>query len=155
MKKKILFVAIIIIAGLAQFACKKMVDGGSAPVITDVRSIDSTKRDSFFTQAVPGTLIVIQGNNFDGLQAVYFNDTLAAINLAYVTRNNIIITIPSTSQTAATNPKVPSVIKVVTDHGTATYSFTLYLPPPVIYSISLDNTGTVVYIIIIHSKYGV
>ena len=50
---------------------------------------------------------------------------------AYVTNTNIIINIPATAQTAATDPNVPSIIKVVTDHGTATYSFTLYLPPPV------------------------
>jgi hypothetical protein len=145
MKKKLLFL-FIILAGLAQFACKKAIDGGNQPVITDVRSVDTTERDSFFTQAIPGTLIVIQGNNFDGTQAVYFNDTSAYFNPVYNTRNNIIVTIPATCQTAATNPNVPSIIKVVTNHGTATYSFKLYLPPPQIYSISLDNTGTVVYI---------
>ena len=145
MKKQVFFL-LIAVAGLLQFACKKQVDGGSAPVITEVRSIDTTKRDSFFTRAVPGTLIVIKGDNFDGLKAVYFNDTSAYFNPAYATKNNIIINIPASAQTAATNPKVPNVIKVVTDHGSVSYSFTLYLPPPQIYSISLDNTGTVVYI---------
>ena len=134
MKKQIFFL-LIITAGLLQFACKKEVDGGNAPVITEVRAMDTTKRDSFFTRAIPGTLIVIKGDNFDGLKAVYFNDTSAYFNPSYVTKNNIIITIPGTAQTAATNPKVPNVIKVVTDHGTVSYSFTLYLPPPQIYSI--------------------
>ncbi len=95
----------------------------------------------------PDELIVIQGNNFSGLQAVYFNDTSAYFNPAYATNTNIIINIPSTAQTIATNPDVPNVIRVVTDHGEATYSFSLYLAPPQIYSISLDNTGShVVYI---------
>src|SRR3569833_1423311 len=105
--------------------------------------MDTTKRDSFFTQAMPGTLIVIQGSNFDGLQAVFFNDTSAYFNPAYVTSNNIIVSIPATAQTRATQPGVKDVIKIVTDHGTAEYSFQLYLAPPIITSIAFDNSGTV------------
>ncbi len=126
--KKIAF--FIIITGAVVFSCKKNDSGTGQPVITQVRAVDTTKRDSTFTQAIPGTLIVIQGNNFSGLKAVFFNDTSAYFNPAYATNTNIIINIPATAQTAATDPNVPSVIKVVTDHGTATYSFTLYLPPP-------------------------
>ena len=142
--KKIVF--LIIVAGAIFFSCKKNDSGTGQPVITQVRAVDTTKRDSTFTQAIPGTLIVIQGNNFSGLKAVLFNDTSAYFNPAYVTNTNIIINIPATAQTAATDPNVPSVIKVVTDHGTATYSFTLYLPPPSISSITLDNSGTIVTI---------
>lgn len=144
MKKLAIF---IIIAGVVFFSCKKNDSGSSGqPVITQVRTVDTTKRDSTFKQAVPGTLIVIQGSNLGGLQKVYFNDTSAFFNPVYATSTNIIITIPATAQTAATDPNVPSTIKVVTNHGTATYSFQLYLPPPTISSISFDNTGTLVYI---------
>ena len=119
MKKLAIF---IIISGVVFFSCKKNDSGSSGqPVITQVRSIDTTKRDSTFKQAVPGTLIVIQGNNLGGLQKVFFNDTLAFFNPVYATSTNIIITIPATSQTAATDPNVPSTIRVVTNHGTATY----------------------------------
>ena len=144
MKNKILLISLLV-ACIVQFACKK--NGASGPpVINQVRSVDSTKKDSFFVRAVPGSLIVIQGSNFSGLQAVFFNDTSAYFNPAYCTDNNIIITIPGTSQTAASNPNVPNTIKVVTDHGTATYTFTLYLYPPTISSIAFDNSGTLVYI---------
>ena len=143
--KKILFL-IVVFAGTIMFSCKKNDSGTGQPVITQVRAVDTTKRDSTFNQAIPGTLIVIQGNNFSGLKAVFFNDTSAYFNPAYATNTDIIINIPATAQTAATDPNVPSVIKVVTDHGTATYSFTLYLPPPVITSIALDNSGTIVTI---------
>lgn len=145
MRKKICFL-IIIVAGVANYACKKTDSGGGQPVITQVRSMDTTRRDSVFTEAVPGTLIVIQGTNLGGLQAVYFNDTSAYFNPVYATATNVIVTIPASSQTAATNPTVPSTIKLVTDHGTATFSFTLYLPPPYISSISFDNSGTMVFI---------
>jgi hypothetical protein len=143
--KKLLIIIIAIVAFLP-YACKKEGGGSGQPVVTGVRSIDTTKRDSLFTEATPGTLIIIQGNNFNGLQAVYFNDTSAYFNPSYVTNNNIIITIPSTAQTAATNPDVKNVIRIVTDHGETSYSFSLYLPPPFISSITFDNTGSVVYI---------
>jgi Surface glycan-binding protein B xyloglucan binding domain/IPT/TIG domain len=134
---------LVIIAGIFPVACKK--NNGGPPVITDVRAVDSTKRDSTFSSALPGTLIVIQGNNMQGLQAVYFNDTAATFNPVMATGTNIIVTIPATAQTAAT-AKVPSQIRIVTNHGTATYSFTLYIPPPTISALSFDNTGTILTI---------
>ena len=98
---------------IIQYACKKDSSGNSGqPVISGVRSIDTTKRDSLFSEAMPGDLIVIQGNNFSGLQAVYFNDTSAYFNPAYATSTNIIVNIPSTAQTIATNPDVPNVVRV-------------------------------------------
>ena len=137
-------IAFFIIITAVIFSCKK--DDSGTPVISHVRTVDPATKDSLFTQAVPGTLIVIQGNNFSGLQAVFFNDTSAYFNPSYATNNNIIVRIPATAQTAAANPKVPSTIKVVTNHGTATYTFTLYLPPPAITSLSFDNSGKVVFI---------
>jgi hypothetical protein len=142
--RKLLFFTII--AGTVLFSCKKNDAGSGQPLISQVRVVDSTRRDSTFTKAIPGTLIVIQGSNLSGLQKVVFNDTSAYFNPAYATDKNIIVTIPATAQTTATNPKVPSIIKVITSHGTATYAFQLYLPPPVINSITFDNTGSVVYI---------
>ena len=142
--KKII-VAIFIIGALVQFACKKNSNGGP-PVITNVRTPDPTKKDSSFNSAVPGTMIVIQGHGFEGLQAVYFNDTSAYFNPVYATGTNIIITVPSYAQTAATKPNVPSTLRLVTNHGSTTYSFTLYEKAPVITALSLDSTGTVLTI---------
>ncbi|HEY9045065.1 MAG TPA: hypothetical protein VIN08_04185 [Ohtaekwangia sp.] len=36
-------------------------DERAAPVITDVRLVDPTKKDSTFTQAFPGTTVVVEG----------------------------------------------------------------------------------------------
>ena len=142
--KRTLFL-LLIIAGLIQVSCKKNNSGGP-PVITDVRAVDSTERDSLFTKALPGSLIAIQGHNLQGLQTVYFNDTAAYFNPVLATSTNIIIIIPASAQTAATNPNVPSQIRIVTDHGTTTYSFTLYIPPPAISALSIDTSGTRVII---------
>ena len=142
--KKLLLFAIVII-GVVQFGCKKNSTGGT-PVVKDVRSVTPAEADRIFTQSLPGSLIVMQGSGFTWLTAVYFNDTAAQFNPVYVTDNNIIVSIPATAMTAATNPKVPSQIKLVTNHGTAYFSFSLVLPAPAISSISLDNTGTVLTI---------
>lgn len=143
MKKLLLFC--IVVLAVFEYACKKNNSGGT-PVITHVRSVNPAEADSFFTQAQPGALVVIQGSGFNGLQQVWFNDSLAVVNLAYVTNNNIVISIPSGTQTAATDPKVSNKIKVVTNHGIAFYDFSIVLNAPVISSISFDNTGKVLYI---------
>ncbi len=145
MKKNLLYILMVGVL-IFQYACKKNDGADGPPVISKVRSVDTTKRDSFFVKSVPGTLIVIQGNNLGGLKQVFFNDTLAYFNPVYATSTNIIVTIPGSAQTVATDPKVPNVIKVVTDHGTVIFPFTLYLPPPAISSITFDNSGSLVYI---------
>ncbi|HET6254979.1 MAG TPA: glycan-binding surface protein [Puia sp.] len=143
MKKLLLFC--IVALAVFELACKKNNSGGT-PVITHVRSVNPAEADSFFTQAQPGALIVIQGSGFEGLQQVWFNDSLASVNLAYVTNNNIVISIPAGTQTSATNPKVTNQIKVVTNHGTALFNFSIVLNAPVISAITFDNTGKVLYI---------
>ena len=145
MNKKLIFL-FIIIAALIQFACKKDDGDSGPPRVTNVRIVDSTKRDSFFSSAIPGTQIVIQGSNLGGVQAIYFNDTSAYFNPVYNTGSAIIVTIPSSAQTKATDPTVPSIIRIVTDHGTVEYPFELYLNGPYITSIAFDNTGKIVTI---------
>ena len=142
---KRLFLFLLVISALVQVACKKNSSSGP-PVVTGVRTPNPAMADSTFTQALPGTLIVIEGHGLSGLQAVYFNDTAAYFNPVYATDKNVIVSIPTYAQTAATKPTVPSTIKLVTNHGTTTYSFTLVLSAPVIYSVALDSTGTMVTI---------
>ncbi|HXB94797.1 MAG TPA: glycan-binding surface protein, partial [Puia sp.] len=49
------------------------------------------------------------------------------------------IRIPSNAPTQATDPNVPSQIKVVTAHGQAIFAFTLDAPAPIILSMSNEN----------------
>jgi len=144
MIKKLLLPILLIAAGLIGPGCKKNSSG--PPSITGIRLIDPTKKDSLFTSAVPGTEIVIQGNNLDGAQKIFFNDTSAFFNPVYNTNSNIIVVIPNSAPTAAATASIPSTIRIITDHGTASYSFTLYLHKPAISSITFDNTGTFVTI---------
>ncbi len=129
---------ILFLAGsIILISCKKEEQG--PPVITQVRLPDPDKADSTFTQADPGTLIVIQGENLGGLLHVYFNNYEASFNSVFSTDNNIIVRIPDEAPTEVIDPDVPHEIRIVTNHGEATYTFSLTPPPPEIYYISNEN----------------
>jgi hypothetical protein len=138
---------LFVIASIVFMSCKE--DEPGLPVITQVRLPDPDKADSTFTQADPGTLIVIQGENLGGLLHVYFNNYEASFNSVFATDNNIIIRIPEEAPTEVIDPDVPHEIRVVTNHGEATFTFSLTPPPPEINYISNENAtpGTEIFIL--------
>lgn len=121
-------------------ACSKDESTSSAPpVVTGVSLLDPTKTDSTFTGTLPGTLILITGQNLDGIVKIAFNGQAAYFNPTYNTSTHLIITIPDNAPTEATNPDVPNTIHIITSHGETSYSFTLEIPPPSIAAISNEN----------------
>lgn len=130
---RLLFLLIALIS-ITQYACKK--ENDAPPVIRQVRQLDSTKRDSFFTKALPGTLIVIEGQNFNGTQNIFINDIAVPFNSALMSNSSIVLKIPSDIPTEATQPGVSNNIRLVTNHGETSFSFTLVPPSPSITSIS-------------------
>lgn len=131
------WLAATLVIGSILAGCKK--DNHSSPVIKSVRLDDPAKKDSTFTQALPGTLVVLQGAGFGGVTHVYFNNADAAFNAAIQSDNNIVVRIPADAPTEATNPNVPSKIRVVTPGGEATFSFVLVAPSPIISSMTNEN----------------
>ncbi len=109
------------------------------PVITNVRPITPEEAGTSLTQALPGSHIVIQGQNFFGVKEVYFNNMPASFNSALVSNNNLVILIPEDTPTEATDPTVSNTIRVVTTKGEASFNFILVPPPPIISSISNEN----------------
>ncbi|UCH13950.1 MAG: IPT/TIG domain-containing protein [Bacteroidales bacterium] len=142
---------LFVIGNIIFISCKKEEPG--PPVITQIRLPDPDKADSTFTQADPGTLIVIQGENLGGVLHVYFNDYEASFNSVFTTDNNIIIWIPGEAPTEVIDPDVPHEIRVVTDHGEATYTFVLTPPPPGIFYISNENAPSGEDIFILGSDF--
>jgi len=134
-----LFVLTMMISVFFIISCNKESGFSGTPVINSVRLLDSAKKDSTFVQALPGTQVLIEGQNLAGITNAYFNDFPAYFNPVYNTNYNLIITIPSNAPTEATNPDVPNTIRLVTTHGEAVYQFTLDIPPPVINAISNEN----------------
>ncbi len=121
------------------------VDG--LPMISNVRLLDPTKADSSLNGALPGSLIVIQGQNLGSVLKVYFNDFEASFNSALGSGSNIIVTIPANAPTKAVMPTVSNKIRVLTTGGEATYDFSLTSPSPVLsglYSEFVKPNGTVV-----------
>jgi hypothetical protein len=127
----------VVLGCLVMPSCKK--DKLAPPQVERVRLLDSTKRDSSFSKAFPGTFVVIEGRNFSGLLNVYINGMDAPFNAALNTDNNIVIRIPYNAPTAVTDPNVPNKIKIVTDHGEVEYDFQVVAPPPSITGASNEN----------------
>ena len=120
-------------------SCSKNNELSGPPVITKVTLLDSSLQDSSFTKALPGTLILVTGQNLDGVVSISFNGLKAYVNPTYNTSTHIILTIPGNAPTEATDPKVPNQIRVVTNHGEVSYSFVIDIPPPSIGSVSNEN----------------
>ncbi|NIG55571.1 glycan-binding surface protein [Chitinophaga sp. Cy-1792] len=139
-----LFFATLLLLG----SCKKDNDVAGPPVITKITLLDSTKTDSTFVTALPGTLLLVTGSNLAGLTSVKFNGQDAYFNPTYNTNTHLIITIPGNAPTEATDPNVPNTITFTTGHGVTTYTFKLIVPPPSITAISNENAlaGDSVYI---------
>jgi len=122
-------------------ACKKdntEVSSGS-PKIDRIRLLNPAKKDSTFTAALPGTQVVIEGENIGGVQKIYFNGVEAWFNPVYNTDQVMIVTIPRYAPTAANKPDVDSKIRMLTSHGEAFYDFTLTPPDPAITYIKNEN----------------
>jgi hypothetical protein len=120
-------------------ACSKDKDISGPPIINTVTLLDSLKQDSAFVRALPGTLVLITGQNLQGAVTISFNGQSAYFNSTYNTSTRIIITIPSNAPTEATSPDVPNTIHITTTHGETSFSFVVDIPPPSIAAISNEN----------------
>lgn len=128
-------------------SCENKDDVEGTPSITNVRLLDPAAADSSLSAALPGSKVVIQGQNLASVLKVYFNDFEATFNSALGSDKNIIITIPTEAPTKAVNPAVTSKIRVVTKGGEATYDFSLTSPEPVLgslYSEFVKPGGTII-----------
>lgn len=123
----------------------KDVDG--MPMISNVRLLDPAAADSSLNGALPGSLIVIQGQNLESVLKVYFNDFEATFNSALGSDKNIVIAIPAEAPTKAVKADVPNKIRVVTKGGETTYDFSLTSPEPRLdglYSEFVKPGGTII-----------
>ena len=119
-------------------SCKE--EGGTdrIPVIQYLRVTDPALADSTFTDVSQGSMIVAVGENLDGVKKVYINNQEISFNANYGTSTSLIITVPSDDdfKLSGPNPDVPSELRIVTDHGVATYPMHVLSPGPVISNIS-------------------
>ncbi|MBC3785625.1 glycan-binding surface protein [Spirosoma utsteinense] len=132
---------VTLMAGLFWLSGCQKEDVGAPPIVTQVRLLNPASKDSTFTSALPGTLIVIQGQHLDKTLNVFFNDFPAAFNPVYNTDENLIVSIPASTPTAVTAPSVSNKLRIVTTRGETTFDFTIVQAPPAITSISNENAN--------------
>ena len=138
--KTLFCVAIVCLMQVLFFAsCSSDGDKYGQPVITGIRSIENP--DSLFTDGERWQLIVIMGHHLDGAKEIYINDQKISFNPTYVTSTNIILSIPEKLKLVGEDPSLRPEIRLVTDHGTATYAFHVNSPAPNLISYTADWVG--------------
>lgn len=107
-------------------------DGGGIPVIHHIRLTDPAKIDSTFTDVNPGTMIVVIGENLNGVKKVFINEQEISFNGNYSTSTNLILTIPADLPLVGANPELKGELRIETSHDTAVYSMHVLSPAPYI-----------------------
>jgi hypothetical protein len=85
--------------------------------------------DSTVTSGILQTQYAISGNNLASVTKIEFNGVSAYFNQTLATNTSIIVAVPSNAPWGASQPNT---VVVTTLHGSASYSFSIQQPPPVI-----------------------
>lgn len=136
MKTALFFVLLASLGSL--ISCKK--DSSGLPMITKVRATDANQAAIALENAVPGTFLVIEGQNLNNTTKVLFNGYEAFFNTAFNTSTHLFVQVPLKTPTPDRDPAVPNTITVMTPAGQTTYSFAINPPPPSITYIYNENT---------------
>src|SRR4051812_10249285 len=97
---------------LLMVSCKKENDylannqANGAPTIQRIRLTDPKTTDSSLKKATLGSTLAIMGNNLANAQTVTFNGYKVIVNPVYATNSSLIVAIPDSTPTIATNPNV-------------------------------------------------
>ena len=118
--------------GLALTACEdqpekfELTDG--TPVIHYIRPQDVASKDSLLVEAYTQTPICIVGENLTSIQQMYFNDVKATLNTSYITKNTMLVTIPSDIPENNTG----KIYMINKSKDTTTYDFKVLVPAPTV-----------------------
>ncbi|MDG5767571.1 glycan-binding surface protein [Balneolales bacterium ANBcel1] len=126
-------IAMAVLLGLLSTSCGLFgSDDDRIPEITSVRYMHpDTAAVRQLEQLGPGEIFVIQGNNLDRVEAVFFNGVGASFNPVFVTKTNMIITVPDINfMELDPESDEMNTIKVVSDKGEFVFDFPIVPPPP-------------------------
>ena len=102
-----------------------------------VESVSLAQNDSLVDKGYADNMYIIRGKGFLGLQKVYFNDTDTYFNPSFVTDDVILVTIDRNTP----YDNAPDEMKLVTTHGTGTYTFVVAPPAPILTSFNPVNAA--------------
>ena len=117
-------------------SCQDDEGGGGIPVIHYLRVTNPELADSTFTDVNPGTMIVVVGENLDGVMKVFINDQEVSFNSNYNTSTSLILTVPAELELTGANPELKGELRIETSHGTAVFPMHVLSPAPVLTRIS-------------------
>ena len=113
-------------------SCQDDEGGGGIPVIHYLRVTNPELADSTFTDVNPGTMIVVVGENLDGVMKVFINDQEVSFNSNYNTSTSLILTVPAELELTGANPELKGELRIETSHGTAVFAMHVLSPAPFI-----------------------
>ena len=103
-------------------------EGSGLPIIDSIRS--TSNADSTFTEGQPGQMIVVQGQNLNGVKSITINSQEIGFNPNLCTATHLIITIPSELEFFGEHSTFKNELVVYTDHGNANFTFDVLAPVP-------------------------
>ncbi|TCO10802.1 glycan-binding surface protein [Natronoflexus pectinivorans] len=126
----VMLLLISIFAGTIFQSCDDDDDDNGMPEIQYIRITDPDKSDSLIVRAFLGNTIALVGSNLQNVVEIWFNDQPAKLNVNYITRRSIIVTIPNAIPEEVTNQ-----ITLVTRGGLEyKYDFQVVVPSPLLSS---------------------
>ncbi len=132
----LLFTATLVFFGACEDDNKgkyEMTDG--VPTIYYVRPPDPEKADSLLVGAYMGETICLVGDNLTSIQELYFNDIKALLNINFITKNTLLVTVPKD----VPNEKIDKIVMVLKSGERVGYDFIVRIPAPEVASIKCEQ----------------
>jgi hypothetical protein len=106
------------------------------PTIYYIRPQNVAYADSLLAGAFMGESIAIIGDNLTCIQEIYFNDIKAILNISFITKNTLLLNVPTTV------PQLRSdkLYMVTGSKDTIPYDFIVRIPEPVVNRIKCEQT---------------
>jgi hypothetical protein len=145
MKKfiSIFSLTILAITGMMLASCEKE-DSGGTPMIKYVRITRPESSDSLLIGAGQGQLIAIMGDHLQDAVEIWFNDQPSRLTPTYITKESILVSVPSQIPLAVTNT-----LKIVFRNGyELLYDFEVQISEPILAGMECEfvNDGEVAII---------
>lgn len=122
------------------FSCEKEDQGKyqmteGKPTVHFVRYQSSEESEKLLDGAFMGENIVIIGDNLTSVQEVFFNNVRALLNINFITKNTLFVTIPQTLPTVRSD----QMFLVTENKDTVAYDFEVRIPAPIISRIKCEQ----------------
>ncbi len=138
--KYLLIFLVAVVTILSMVSCKKETSGGT-PTVSYVRVTNPEASDSLLSGAGQGRLIAIVGDNLEDAIAIWFNDQKSRLTPTYISRNSILVSVPSQIPQTITNQ-----MKIVFKSGyELLYNFRVEISKPLLSSMDCEfvNDGSI------------